>query len=75
MLGQVLCHLSYSTNPFWCWIFLRWDLGNFRQGWLQTGILLISASWVARITGAGHWHLADPSLYTFCKSSSSCDCG
>jgi hypothetical protein len=25
--------------------------------WLQTMILLITASWVARITGVSHWHL------------------
>jgi hypothetical protein len=25
-------------------------------GWLQITILLISASWVARITGVSHWH-------------------
>jgi hypothetical protein len=30
-------------------------------GWLQMAILLISASWVARITGVGHRHLAFPS--------------
>jgi hypothetical protein len=27
----------------------------FVQGWLQTKILLIFASWVARITGMSHW--------------------
>jgi hypothetical protein len=32
------------------------------SGWLWTMILLISASWVARITGLSHWHLAG---YTF----------
>jgi hypothetical protein len=26
-------------------------------GWLRTVILLISASWVARITDVNHWHL------------------
>jgi hypothetical protein len=26
----------------------------FCPGWLQTAILLISASWVARITGVSH---------------------
>jgi hypothetical protein len=29
-------------------------------GWLQTAILLISASWVAGITGVSHQHPADP---------------
>jgi hypothetical protein len=27
-------------------------------GWLWTTILLISASWVASITGVSHWHPA-----------------
>jgi hypothetical protein len=31
-------------------------------GWLQTSILLISASWVARITGVSQWHC---NLYNF----------
>jgi hypothetical protein len=31
-------------------------------GWLWTAILLISASWVARITGVSHWHLV-PQLF------------
>jgi hypothetical protein len=26
-------------------------------GWLQTTIILISASWVSRITGVSHWSL------------------
>jgi hypothetical protein len=30
----------------------------FAWGWLRTTILLISASWVARITGVSHQHLA-----------------
>jgi hypothetical protein len=30
--------------------------------WLQTVILLISASWVARITGVSHWC---PALFIF----------
>jgi hypothetical protein len=32
-------------------------------GWLQTEILLISASWVARITGMSHQHPDDYLLY------------
>jgi hypothetical protein len=31
---------------------------NIRPGWLQTSTLLICASWVARITGVSHQHLA-----------------
>jgi hypothetical protein len=30
----------------------------FAQGWLCTVILLISASWVTRITDVSHWHPA-----------------
>jgi hypothetical protein len=33
----------------------------FALGWLRTVILLISASWVARVTGVSHWH---PAQYT-----------
>jgi hypothetical protein len=43
--------LSY----FLWWIFFEigcWEL--FAQGWLRTEILLIYASWVARITGMSH---------------------
>jgi hypothetical protein len=38
---------------FWWWVF--WDRisGTISLGWLWTVILLICASWVARITGAG----------------------
>jgi hypothetical protein len=52
--------LSYSISPF---IFV---MGFFQArvsqticlGWLWTSIPLISASWVARIAGVSHWHLA-----------------
>jgi hypothetical protein len=30
-------------------------LGHATWSWLQTMILLISASWVVRITGMSHW--------------------
>jgi hypothetical protein len=30
----------------------------FAWGWLQTVMLVISASWVARISRMSHWHLA-----------------
>jgi hypothetical protein len=33
-------------------------------GWFRTAILLISASWVARITGANHWHPARSFAFT-----------
>jgi hypothetical protein len=36
------------------------SLELFATGWLQTGILLISASWIARITGMSQGLLAFP---------------
>jgi hypothetical protein len=49
--------LSHSTIPFFCDGYFRdrvsWTLC---PGWLQTMIHLISASWVAKITGMSHWH-------------------
>jgi hypothetical protein len=42
----------------WSIFFEIGSLELFAQGWLQTVILLISASWVARIIGVSHWHLA-----------------
>jgi hypothetical protein len=46
--------LSHFTNPFLWKVF--WDRVSrtICLGWLQTTILLISASWVARITGKSH---------------------
>jgi hypothetical protein len=50
--------LSHSTNPFCVRCF--WDRVSrtICPGWLWTVILLISASWVARITGVSHQCLA-----------------
>jgi hypothetical protein len=55
---KALCHLSHSSSPFLCWVFSSEGLLCMTdcQGWLQTMILMISASWVARITGMSHWH-------------------
>jgi hypothetical protein len=36
------------------WLFWRWGLANYLQGWPWTAILHISASQVARITGVSH---------------------
>jgi hypothetical protein len=46
--------LSHSTRPFLSWVF--WDrvLWIICPGWRWTSILVISASWVARITGLSH---------------------
>jgi hypothetical protein len=47
--------LSQSTSPFLWWIF--WDRVSrtIFPGWLWTTVLLISASWVAKIIGVSHW--------------------
>jgi hypothetical protein len=50
--------LSHSTSPFLWFFFLRSGLANYLPGLLWTTILLISASWVARITGTCHQCLA-----------------
>jgi hypothetical protein len=50
--------LSHSTSP----IFMKGFRDKFAwticPGWLWTVILLISASWVARILVVSHWHRA-----------------
>jgi hypothetical protein len=50
--------LSHSTSPTFCdrvfWDRVSWTIC---PGLVWTVILLISASWVAKITGVGHWHL------------------
>jgi hypothetical protein len=49
---QALYYLSHSASPYFV-IFFFGDRGSWTicLGWFQTVILLISASWVARITG------------------------
>jgi hypothetical protein len=52
-------HLEPFHQPFFMKGFF--EIGShelFASGWLQTPILLISASWVSRITGMSHRHLA-----------------
>jgi hypothetical protein len=50
---------SHSTSPFCDGYFFRDRVSKtICPGWLQTSILLISASWVARITGVSHQHPA-----------------
>jgi hypothetical protein len=49
--------LSHSTSPFFFFCEGFFEIGSHGTtclGWLQTVILLISASWVARITGVSH---------------------
>jgi hypothetical protein len=50
----------FCESPFG--FFKIGSLELFPQAGLQTAILLISASWVARITGVSHPCLADPIL-------------
>jgi hypothetical protein len=45
--------LRYSTSPF-CHGFFQDILWTICLGWLQTVILLISASWISRIAGVSH---------------------
>jgi hypothetical protein len=58
-------HLGHFSPPaLFCEGFF--EIGSHRTiclGWLRTTILLICASWVARITGASHWCPAIPHLF------------
>jgi hypothetical protein len=57
--------LSHSTSPFLWRVF--WDRVSktICPGWLHTTILLISASWVARITDMSHRCQAPMSIFVF----------
>jgi hypothetical protein len=57
---QVLCRLCYSASPVLCWVGVSQTVCPC---WLQTVILLISVSWVARIIGLSHWCPADLSAF------------
>jgi hypothetical protein len=46
---------TWATLPLFFWARVSQTIC---PGWLGTPILLISASWVARITGLSHQHLA-----------------
>jgi hypothetical protein len=58
--------LNHSISPFWGWVFFfffeRGSCELFAWGWLQTMILLMSASQVARIIGVSHQR---PACYLF----------
>jgi hypothetical protein len=58
----VLCQLSHSVRLFFFNVEYFWDrvLWTVCPDWLQTPILLISACWLARITGAEHRCCACP---------------
>jgi hypothetical protein len=56
--------LSHSTSPVFVMGFF--EIGSrdlFSLGWLQTPTLLISASWVTRITSTSH---QQPRFWTLC---------
>jgi hypothetical protein len=63
LLGRLSYCLTHSASPFFvifffCRCFVFSEKGSqelFAQGWLWTLILLISASWEARIIGMSHW--------------------
>jgi hypothetical protein len=55
LLGRCFYCLSHSSIPFWNGFFQDRVLWSICWGWLRIAILLISASWVARITGMSHW--------------------
>jgi hypothetical protein len=66
------CMLSHSSSlSFFCEVFLRDRVSwTILPGWLQMAmILLISASWVARITGMSHWCLALFSIFIYSSIS------
>jgi hypothetical protein len=52
-------HLLFFVKVFFFWDRVLWTIC---PGWLRTTIFLISASWVAGITGVNHQHLA---FFTF----------
>jgi hypothetical protein len=62
-----------------CLFFVFWDRVSWTNcsDWLQTTILLISASWVAKITGVSHQHPATKSYLTHLPPStiSLSECG
>jgi hypothetical protein len=70
VLGFELRASPWATPPALFCDGIFWDRVSqtICPGWLRTTILLISAYWVARITGMSHWHLASNILlfYRFC---------
>jgi hypothetical protein len=62
------CCTGTWIQPFFCDGFF-WDRVSqtICLGWFQSEILLISDSWVARITGMSHWCPAGPKRFSCCK--------
>jgi hypothetical protein len=61
--------LTHSTALFLWRVF--WDRVSWTicLGWLQTTVLLISTSWVARITGVSHWQFLTYKNASLCGSA------
>jgi hypothetical protein len=57
--------LKLLSSPFLWWVFSNRVSRTICLGWFQIAILLISASWVARITRVSHQHLASSSSSSF----------
>jgi hypothetical protein len=61
---QARYHLNHSVSPvFVLGVFKIESCELFAWGWLPTMMLLISASWVARITGVRCWRPAKRCLF------------
>jgi hypothetical protein len=58
--------LSHSTSPIFAKGFRDRVSRTICSGWLQTAILLIFASWVARITGTSHQLFGSVNFLCFC---------
>jgi hypothetical protein len=61
VVWQALYHLSHSTSSFFVCVWYLQDRISqiICPGWLQTAILLLSTSRVARIKRMSHWHLTN----------------
>jgi hypothetical protein len=57
--------LNHSASPFCDRYFQDRFSQTICPSWLRTTILLISASWVAKITGMSHQHLALPFCFSY----------
>jgi hypothetical protein len=57
LLGSHLLLESLHQLFFYVEYFRDWVSWTIWPCWPQTEILLISASWLVRITGMSHWHL------------------
>jgi hypothetical protein len=55
---KALYLLSHFASPF-CFGYFQHSISqNICPSWVWIAICLISASWVARVTGMKNWHLA-----------------